>query len=284
MTHMELRPKRILSPVDLSEPAKSALEAAKGLAAETGSVLELVYVFEFPPATLMGGPEAGLMDRQWKEHRRWVEAELGRLVADLPSAKVKVKVLEGVAAAVLGRLAKSGDYGLVVMGTHGYTGVKHALFGSVAESLVRTAKVPVLTVPLGGRLDRPKRVLVPYNMADYADEALRRGLAFADSHGGTVTALYVAEDPAEAAAAVERLKGRLVEALGADEAVRVSAVVREGSADHGILEEAVSGRHDLVVIAAHRKPFWKDLILGMTAERVLRHSPIPVLSVPSEER
>lgn len=281
---MELRPNRILCPVDLSEPARTALEAAKVLAAEWRSILEVVYVFEFPPTALMSGEESGLVERQWKDYRRWVVGELEGMVSDLPKARVRTRVHEGVPAAVLGRILRKGEHGMVVMGTHGYTGLKHVVFGSVAESVVRASKVPVLTIPLKGRLDRPQRILVPYNMTAYADGALRHALGFADRFGGTVTAVFVADDPEEAAVAVEGLKSRLVEALGADEARRVTAVVREDSPDRGILEEAVSGRHDLVVLSAHRKAFWKDMVLGMTAERVLRHSPIPVLSIPSQAK
>ncbi|MDE2292919.1 MAG: universal stress protein [Elusimicrobia bacterium] len=281
---MEIRPDRILAPVDLSEPAQAALEAAKSLAADTGAGLDLVTVVEFPPMLGLSGAETSALSRQWKEYRGWATAELQKHAAELPKAKRRLRLAEGTPAVVLGRLARSGDYGLVVMGTHGYSGVKHVVFGSVAEALVRVAKCPVLTIPLASRFDRPKRVLLPYNMAGYADAALRRGVAFADSWGASVTALYVAEDPSQAAAAVEKLNARLGDVLGADEAQRVSAVVREGRSDRGILEEAVAGRHDLVVLAAHRKTFWQDAVLGMTAERILRHSPIPVLSVPSDAK
>ena len=281
---MELRPNRILCPVDLSEPAKTALEAAKVLAAQWRSILEVVYIYEFPPTAMMGGEESGLVERQWKDYRRWVVGELEAMLGDIPKSRRRTRVHEGVPAAVLGRILRKGEHGLVVMGTHGYTGLKHVVFGSVAESVVRVSKVPVLTIPLKGRLDRPRRILVPYNMTAYADAALRHAMGFADRFGGTVTAVFVADDPQEAGAAVEGLKARIVDALGADEARRVASVVREDSPDRGILEEAVSGRHDLVVLSAHRKVFWKDMILGMTAERVLRHSPIPVLCIPSQGR
>ncbi len=127
-----------------------------------------------------------------------------------------------------------------------------------------------------------KRILVPYNMTGYADGALRQGLVAAYRYGAAVTAVYVAADGEGAADALERLKDHLVDALGEDEARRVSTVVSEGAPAHGILDEAVSSRHDLIVLSAHRKAFWKDVVLGTTAERVLRHSPVPVLSIPSD--
>ena len=274
--------KRLLVPVDLSEPAKNALAAAKAIALETGATLELAYVYEYPPTILIAGDDSGLLERQWKEYRRGVVGELEKLTEGLPKAKVRVRVHEGVPAAVLGRLSRSGDYSLAVVGTHGYTGVRHAVFGSVAESLVNTSSIPVLTVPLKSRLERPKRILVPYNMTGYADAALRQSLLVADGYGAAVTALYVVGDGEGAADALGRLKDRLTGALGADEARRVAAVVSEGPADRGILEEAVAGRHDLIVLSAHRKSFLEAMVLGTTADRVLRHSPVPVLSIPSD--
>ncbi|MDE2291255.1 MAG: universal stress protein [Elusimicrobia bacterium] len=279
---MELKPCRILAAVDPAEPAQTALEAARLLASHYGAVLEMTAVFELPPLYLMAAAEAGGPEIDWEEPRNRVLDRLGRLAEGLSEEAVHLRVEEGQAAEVLSRMAASAAYGLVVMGTHGYTGFKHVVFGSVAESVVRRCAVPVLTVPLAGRLDRPKRLLVPYNMTPYADAALTRALAFADDWAAEVTVLHVAEGSSAAAGAVERLGERLAASLGVDEARRVAAVVREGQAARGVIEEAVSGRHDLVVLSAHRSSLLRDAVLGTTAERVLRHSPIPVLAVPSD--
>jgi nucleotide-binding universal stress UspA family protein len=56
---------------------------------------------------------------------------------------------------------------------------------------------------------------------------------------------------------------------------------RKGDARAHIVKEANSGRYELVVLSAHRRPFGADFVLGSTIERVMRHSAIPVLSVPS---
>ena len=76
MNHWKCR--KIAAAVDLSEPSLAALETAKGLARRWKASLELVYVFEYPPAYGFGGEETLALRSQWQEHGAWVrEAPAG---------------------------------------------------------------------------------------------------------------------------------------------------------------------------------------------------------------
>ncbi|TPW18837.1 MAG: UspA domain-containing protein [Elusimicrobia bacterium] len=279
---MQLRPKAILVAVDVSDPAMNAIEAAQSLAKVLGGELHLVCVVSPRSPAFYGGEGLVSLREDWKEFKAWSRRRLAKLAAGIRDVPVSMKVVEGTPEAALAKLASSDRCGLAVLGTHGYTGVKRVVFGSVAESVVRHASVPVLTMPPGSRLEKPRRILVPYNMAHYAARSLRVAAALAEDFDGGVSAMFVAED-AEDAVKARKLNHSLKRA-GGRWSERVRGVVRFGDAVRSIVDEAESGRHDLLILAAHRKSFWKDMLLGTTAERVLRHCPIPVLAVPSGPR
>lgn len=276
---MQLRPKSILVAVDVSDPAVNALEAAESLASVLGGDLQLVCAVSPRSPAFYGGEGLVTMREDWKEFKAWARGKLAKLAAGIRTVPVGLKLVEGAPEAALAKLSASGRYGLVVLGTHGYTGVKRVVFGSVAEAVVRDSAVPVLTLPPGSALERPRRILVPYNMAPYAARALRVGAGLAEDFDGRVSAVYVAEDSEDAVKA-RKLEHSLNRAAGAW-SERVRGVVRFGDPVRAIVDEAQSGRHDLLILAAHRKSFWKEMLLGTTAERVLRHCPIPLLAVPS---
>lgn len=279
---MQLRPKSILVAVDVTDPALNALEAARSLAGVLGGELNLVCAVTQRSPAFYGGEGLVTLRDDWKEFKAWARGRLAELAATVRDVPTGIRLVEGAPEAALTKLAASGRYGLVVLGTHGYTGVSRVVYGSVAEAVVRGAGVPVLALPPGSRLERPERILVPYNMAHYAARSLRLAAALAEDFDGRVAALFVAEDPEDAVKArrLERSARRAADGW----AGRVRGLVRFGNPVRAIVDEAGSGRHDLLILAAHQKSFWKDMLLGTTAERVLRHCPIPLLAVPSGRR
>ena len=141
---------RILVPTDFSEPSDAALEYAKALATRFGASLHLIHVVEDALVTGVFGGEAyipesmGVVEgmREDAEHRlnaRLTPLERNRL-------RATVGVLNGPNAPTILNTAREWGIDLIVMGTHGRTGVVHALMGSVAERVVRSAPCPVLTV------------------------------------------------------------------------------------------------------------------------------------------
>ena len=142
--------KRIMIPVDFSDDSLKALAYARDFAKPFGAELCVLYVVEpiyyATPADMYAtSPNiAMLIDEQ----RRIGAQQLTRINADLKKKGARVRTLQktGSAAQCIVDTAKSLKADLVVMGTHGRTGLAHMLMGSVAEKVVRTAACPVLTV------------------------------------------------------------------------------------------------------------------------------------------
>jgi nucleotide-binding universal stress UspA family protein len=137
---------RIVCATDFSDTAEAAWEVACGLAAVHQAELTLVHVFpDLPPSPDVAVPS---VMQVWEEQRRWVSQELDRRVADAVARGVRSReVLKmGPAATGLVEAVKEVGGDLLVVGTHGRTGLERVLLGSVAEQVVRAAPCAVLTV------------------------------------------------------------------------------------------------------------------------------------------
>lgn len=140
--------KRILCPTDFSEPARGCLEAAGELAHHFGAELLLLHVVPVVPS-LPPDPNFVFKVPEY-ELRLHADAELRlRQIRDAFVArnlKVRTLVGHGAAAAEIIAVARHEAVDLIVIATHGSTGIEHLVFGSVAEKVVRHAECPVLTM------------------------------------------------------------------------------------------------------------------------------------------
>jgi len=142
---MTLAPDKILCPVDFSEPSREAMHAAADMARKLEASLTLLHVVSLPTAglpeatfALPAGDVASKVEATLEEWRK--EAlSLGVHV-------VHIQTTVGTPYEEIVRIAREQGYGLIVIGTHGRTGLDHLLLGSVAEKVVRRAPCPVLTV------------------------------------------------------------------------------------------------------------------------------------------
>lgn len=139
----------ILCPTDFSESSEVGLEAAVALATKLGSRLELVHVISPPIYVGWEDSPAGLAAsaqvlEQSREHSKQ-QLEAAAKKYGSRGVSISTQIVEGSPHAEIAELSKKFD--LVVMSTHGRTGLPHLFLGSVAERVVRTANCPVMTVP-----------------------------------------------------------------------------------------------------------------------------------------
>jgi len=149
VTAPALRPGKILVSTDFSENARQALPYANGYAEEFGSVVYLVHVIEPPPfmSDIQDVPLI-LSDKQMQQKARDDLEALGVQEFN-PSVRVETLVRKGKAYQEIIAAARELNVDLIIISTHGYTGLKHTLLGSTAERVVRHAHCPVLVVRTG---------------------------------------------------------------------------------------------------------------------------------------
>jgi nucleotide-binding universal stress UspA family protein len=152
--------RKILHPTDFSEPSAAAFEIALALARDYGA--ELLALHVSPPPRVFA-PD-GIAIPTPAEDPQDVRARLDRLRPSDPRVKFESRVLDGDPAEQILKTAKADAVGLIVMGTHGTTGLLRLLMGSVAENVLRQAPCPVLTV-------RGPQVLTPSGAPATAERA-----------------------------------------------------------------------------------------------------------------
>lgn len=140
--------KNILVPVDFSAHSSEALRLAADLARRYEASLELLHVFQTMTYALPEGYVLPSSEEVMKimDHLQLQLDASKRSALELGAPAVQTTLLQGGIATEIVRFAKDGACDMIVMGTHGRTGMKHLLIGSVAEYIVRVATCPVLTV------------------------------------------------------------------------------------------------------------------------------------------
>lgn len=141
---------KILVPTDFSPHAEEAVRFAAELSRAFDAPLTLVHVYDVTPYVL---PETVPMYDTFQvgQLREEFQRQLGaaRQLAEQRGARqVEARLLQGSPFAEIARFAEEQRFGLIVMGTHGRTGLAHLLLGSVAEKVLRNSPCPVVTVPL----------------------------------------------------------------------------------------------------------------------------------------
>ncbi|HXH14080.1 MAG TPA: universal stress protein [Alphaproteobacteria bacterium] len=143
---MEIR--QILAPTDFSEYSKEAVAYAFELAQKFGAKLLLLHVIEMPAYPVEGfvPPSIGSTLIEDLERQAW--ADLAQVLSEAQNDKVALtrQVVVGIPYRKIVEVAAAEKVDLIVMATHGRTGLGHLLIGSVAERVVRTAPCPVLTI------------------------------------------------------------------------------------------------------------------------------------------
>ncbi len=150
---------RILAPIDFSPSARAALEYAAYLAGKFGASLDVMHVWEPPgyvgPDTLALLPiSAG--QPGWDQTRGEVSREVEQFLAKAGARpkNLSVRVEAGEPSDTILHVARETGVDLIVMGTHGRTGLSRLLIGSVAEAVLRRSTCPVTTIRVASKASR----------------------------------------------------------------------------------------------------------------------------------
>jgi nucleotide-binding universal stress UspA family protein len=140
---------RVLHPTDFSRASGAAFARALAEARQQRSELIVVHVLSsILPVAGEGYVSPSVYEQMTESARAWAQRQMNRLLAKAKAARVRARglVLEGVAHDQIVRTAKRQRVGVIVMGTHGRTGLARFFLGSVAARVAATAPCPVLTV------------------------------------------------------------------------------------------------------------------------------------------
>jgi nucleotide-binding universal stress UspA family protein len=211
-------------------------------------------------------------------------------------ARVEIFLRAGPVVETLVKICKKEETDLLIVGSHGRTGMERMLLGSIAEQLVRESPCPVLVARPSESPGYYRNLLVPVDFSTRSDLAVPAALRFADANG-SLELLHCRRDPAGTAIFVGATAStvKAMEEVKADNAATLEAKAREwigefDTGDHKInflqfesepirgIEERMDARDfDLVVVASQGRKGVRRWVLGSVAELVVRRAPCSVL-------
>jgi nucleotide-binding universal stress UspA family protein len=297
--------KKILCPLDFSTPSYAALEAARALAANYDAELLLTHVVLFPAPNPRGLPSE-------QEAERFAQKEAELKLRALTGDKTRFVMSVGDPASEIVDTARAEGADLIVMSTHGLTGWRRFVIGSVTEGVLHQSPCPVLTVhwppdladdeagcasqstagaPPSRAAFSLHKILCPTDFSEPSLAALATASELAAQFDAELCVLYVMEplepvlgivsqeefDASRSADAAQQIQ-QAVERRGAP-GVRSRALVESGDPAAGILRAAAAEKVDLIVIATHGQTGWRRLVFGSVAAAVVRMARPPVLTV-----
>jgi nucleotide-binding universal stress UspA family protein len=284
----------VLCPVDFSEISRRALDHAAALADWYAARLTVLNVYPVMP--VMDVPPLVLDDKGREE----ITGELRRFTAAIPSTvpvELRVEQAETIHQAIH-QQASSAGVDLLVMGSHGRSGFKRILLGSVTERVIRHAPCPTLIVPARAHDVVPEgpvrfgTILCPVDFSEHSVRAAEYAMNIAEEADAELHLLHVVTLPPELHELVssfddvrsqvetDRL-GRLNALIPSDASsyCTVHTALREGVVHREILAAAAEQPADLIVMGAQGRGAIDAVIFGSNTARVARAAYCPVLVV-----
>lgn len=285
--------KNILVPVDGSALSERAVAPALTLADQDGARVTLmrtpvVEVAMVPTVEFFGNYSLRGLDQAVEKARQEAQGYLdGLRRAQLsPTRNLQIEVVEGDPAEAILQTAAERQADLIVMSTHGYSGVTRWIMGSVTERVLANAPCPVLVI----RSDLPlRKMLVTLDGSELAERALLPAFEIASAFQTAVTLLRVVKEvptphiqeleDAEHGLGLrvqdeltEEAHEYLVERAHQHQSLTVTTAVRTGPAPSAILNFVETHGVDVVAMATHGRTGAQRWVYGSVTEKVLRNS------------
>jgi Universal stress protein UspA and related nucleotide-binding proteins len=300
-----------LVPLDFSPASFKALDFAVPLAERFSATVHLVHVFDFdyPPSMLAAMPMIIPESRLAQN----AKCRLKDIAKKLALSPYNLHVVSGRAYRSICELARKIGTELIITAASGQSALEHVLLGSTVERIVQYANCPTLVVRgwqrssfktngngTAGRATHLRRILVPLDFSNCSMVGLEYAIRFAERSSAQLVLLNSVSVPSFAAygeygtrglpaanhyawLAAENRMSHLSSMLVA-RGIDAETVIESGVPAHQICLYAQNHEVDLIVTATHGRTGFKHLLLGSTAEQIVRHGPCPVLVVPSKEK
>ena len=286
--------KTILHATDFSDASRPALDQALKLARFHQAKLHLLHVEVIPETIYSSFDMASLGSADQLTRSEPVEDRLKALVPAGDDNVILATMSHNRAAVAIAEYAQEHGIDLVVVGSHGYSGIDRLLLGSEANKLLRVATVPVLVVRSGLTVKDDdsapfSRLLAPVDFSDASREALQEADKLATLYGASLRVIHsidvmipthYAYVPTESF--LPQARDALVDFISqADLTGNPERMVLPGPAAAAILETAENQELDLIVMARSGLSGWQRFLIGSTTERVLNNAQCAVLVLPA---
>ena len=278
--------RKILVAFDGSESSTNALLQGFKLAVEEKSWITVTTVVP----SYEGDIDLTAVGDIHRALRRPGEEILSRasVLAKKEGALIKTVLEEGDIYSRLVDLAEAENCGVIIMGRRGTSPLGQSLIGSVTARVIGHSQRDVLVVPKGTTIGW-KKILIATDGSRYSDLATDKAIDFAESYGGSISAVSAVDVPAEFYAEAPNVVEKLIrnaqgfvasiKAKAEKKSIPVSTFVGEGDAYDIIAKISHEENVDMIVMGSHGRTGLKRLLMGSVTEKVIGHAACPVLVV-----
>lgn len=272
----------ILVAYDFSDPSKEALKRAITLAQSFDAKLSIVHVNDHQLATIYGMPIG-------KEAEQKLQSKIEEDIKEInSSAKIhSIDVFTGYPYFFIIAKAQTLPADLVIVGSHGRTGFRRILLGSVAEKVARLSPVPVL-INRNHVTKNEKKILIPIDHSQASEEAISYAQLYASHANSKIQLVHVVEISSFASELhyagilnenTQKQEERM-EQLSKKYGVGLPPLVLQGSVSATIAEACENDPNiELIIMSTHGHSGIKHFLMGSRAESIVRHAPCSVLTI-----
>jgi nucleotide-binding universal stress UspA family protein len=295
--------KNVLFPTDFSPTSESALPYATAICRRFHSTLHLVHVLSDAGLLMMtGGVDYISLGTIYEDAQNEAKERLDEISAHFETIPHRSYVRHGSVWRSLADIIEANEIDLIVVGTHGRTGLGKLLLGSVAEDILRHAPCPVLTVgpKVSGRAKLPafqnhgcdlapvelelRQILVATNFASSAAKLAQEAASLAEEFHARVTLMHVMENYTRLGSnpdLIERNLQKLRDLIPkhADLQYLPETMLDFGHAEERILKAAEERETDIIVLGARAYGDVGTTHLPSAAQQVISHAHCPVLTI-----
>lgn len=278
--------KKILVPVDFSKTGHKSFHHVKWLASKFYSEVTLIHIREVLPTVSVFPSLYVPQEDINNEYRKLALEKLEEMRAELIEGGVSVvniQYSEGAVAACINDYATEEKMDIVVMGTHGSSGLTEFFIGSNAFKVVNMIDLPVLTVNDKGAFAPYKNIIVPLDDSKFSRAKFPYVAELAAILGAEVVILYPIVDDEFRKTTIDKHFQQVSDFLESKGVEHISKPV-EGNFGHEIVKFAEYSNADLIVIMSETELTISKMLLGSQAQEIVNHSIVPVITLHPEDK
>lgn len=281
---MKLSIKKILVPVDFSDISLNALDYAATIARVSGAEIILLHVVESYSFNTKMKQAIALNDILEKGINDKIE-EIKQTSKHLAGVKVKSKVISGKIHDQIQKIAKQVNADMIVMGTHGASGVTNLgkyILGSNAYRTITNSPCPVLTIRESKNNIHFKDIVLPLDNSRETRQKVGMAIEWAKLFESTIHVVAVTAFFQELLVEIKDMKKLVEEVNTMIEKAGVpytSKLIREKAISDSVISYAQRANADLIFIVNKKGSALSDIVVGSTARNIVSESPIPVLTI-----
>lgn len=275
--------KKILIPLDFSETSKIALEHGANLCAKFQADLHLIHVFTPMSTEVFPMLDVASQIKEVKESAANELEKLAKQFQDQYGVKVAVEIRDGNPSREIVKSAKDLKADMIVMGTHGVSGIEEFFLGSNAYRVVTSASVPVLTVQKHATKYGYQNIALPIDSSSHTRDKVSEAAYLAKHFGSTIHLAALITEEHEEEKNVFNLKLKQIEEYLDHQGVSYLTTIKHGdNIAEMTTQHAKEANADMIVIMTEQEAS-TGLFVGPYAQQIVNHSAIPVLSVTPYE-